>query len=45
MIFGSLLAGLIYAYGPKLAFVMAGVMFLVALVLMSLMIRYRPKSE
>ncbi|MDP2814972.1 MAG: MFS transporter [Erysipelotrichaceae bacterium] len=45
MIFGSLLAGLIYAYGPKLAFVMAGVMFLVALVLMSLLIRYRPKSE
>jgi DHA1 family multidrug resistance protein-like MFS transporter len=45
MIFGSLLAGLIYAFGAKLAFVMAGVMFLIALILMSVLIRYRPKSE
>jgi MFS transporter, DHA1 family, multidrug resistance protein len=45
MIFGSLLAGLIYASGAKLAFVMAGVMFLVALILMSIFIRFRPKSE
>lgn len=44
MIFGSLLAGLIYAQGAKLAFVMAGFVFLIAMVLMMVIVRYR-KSE